>query len=114
MTPFHVAITMDGNGRWAELRGLPRTEGHRQGAVAVRRVVEAAPDSGITTLTLYAFSANNWRRPKAEVLALMTIFDKYLHARRPPRSLATVGAASGAEARGVDVGRTRARPAARD
>jgi undecaprenyl diphosphate synthase len=79
MTPFHVAITMDGNGRWAELRGLPRSEGHRRGAVAVRRIVEAAPHVGITTLTLYAFSANNWRRPKAEVLALMTIFDRYLH-----------------------------------
>jgi undecaprenyl diphosphate synthase len=79
MTPCHVAITMDGNGRWAELRGLPRTEGHRHGAVAVRRVVEAATESAITTLTLYAFSANNWRRPKTEVLALMTIFDGYLH-----------------------------------
>ena len=79
MTPFHVAITMDGNGRWAELRGLPRTEGHRHGAVAVRRVVEAAPRTGITTLTLYAFSAHNWRRPKAEVLALMGIFEQYLH-----------------------------------
>ena len=79
MTPLHVAITMDGNGRWAELRGLSRTEGHRRGATAVRRIVEAAPESGITTLTLYAFSANNWRRPKPEVLALMTIFDQYLH-----------------------------------
>jgi undecaprenyl diphosphate synthase len=78
MTPFHVAITMDGNGRWAELRGLSRTEGHRRGAFAVRRIVEAAAESGVTTLTLYAFSANNWRRPKAEVLALMTIFDQYL------------------------------------
>jgi len=79
MTPFHVAVTMDGNGRWAELRGVPRTEGHRHGAVAVRRVVEAAPHCGITTLTLYAFSANNWSRPKSEVLTLMTIFDEYLH-----------------------------------
>ena len=79
MTPFHVAITMDGNGRWAELRGLQRTDGHRQGAVAVRRIVEAAPRSGITSLTLYAFSANNWRRPRAEVLTLMGIFDEYLH-----------------------------------
>ena len=78
MTSFHVAITMDGNGRWAELRGLARTEGHRRGALAVRRIVESAPQSGITTLTLYAFSANNWRRPKAEVLALMAIFDQYL------------------------------------
>jgi undecaprenyl diphosphate synthase len=79
VTSFHVAITMDGNGRWAELRGLSRTDGHRQGATAVRRIVEAAPGAGITTLTLYAFSANNWRRPQGEVLALMTIFDEYLH-----------------------------------
>ena len=78
MTGCHVAITMDGNGRWAELRGLPRTEGHRRGAIAVRRVVEAAPDCGITTLTLYAFSANNWRRPQSEVQTLMTIFDQYV------------------------------------
>jgi len=79
MTPFHVAITMDGNGRWAEFRGLPRTEGHRHGSHSVRLAVEAAPHFGITTLTLYAFSANNWSRPKSEVQALMTIFDHYLH-----------------------------------
>jgi undecaprenyl diphosphate synthase len=78
MRPFHVAVTMDGNGRWADLRGLSRTEGHRRGALAVRRIVEAAAESGITTLTLYAFSANNWRRPRAEVVALMAIFDQYL------------------------------------
>ena len=64
---MHVAIIMDGNGRWATARGLPRIVGHRQGAIAVRRVVEAAPDLGITTLTLYAFSADNWKRPAAEV-----------------------------------------------
>jgi undecaprenyl diphosphate synthase len=78
MSRLHVAITMDGNGRWAELRGLPRQEGHQRGAASVRRVVDAAAQSGITTLTLYAFSANNWRRPKAEVMALMAIFDVYL------------------------------------
>jgi undecaprenyl diphosphate synthase len=79
MTSLHVAVTMDGNGRWAERRGLPRSSGHREGARAVRRVVEAATASEITTLTLYAFSSNNWRRPRGEVLTLMSIFDRYLH-----------------------------------
>ena len=74
---MHVAIIMDGNGRWATRRGLPRVVGHRQGAVALRNVVEAAPDLGITTLTLYAFSADNWKRPPAEVNALMRLFDEY-------------------------------------
>jgi DNA-binding HxlR family transcriptional regulator len=60
---FHVAIIMDGNGRWAQARGLPRTAGHRAGATAVRRVVEAAPSQGIGVLTLYAFSSDNWKRP---------------------------------------------------
>ena len=64
---LHIAIIMDGNGRWANRRGLPRTAGHRQGAKAARRVVETAPKLGITTLTLYAFSADNWQRPKTEV-----------------------------------------------
>ncbi|MCI0355687.1 MAG: di-trans,poly-cis-decaprenylcistransferase [Acidobacteria bacterium] len=75
---LHVAIIMDGNGRWANRRGLPRTLGHREGAKAVRRVVEAAPDCGIETLTLYAFSADNWRRPLSEVRALMSLFREYL------------------------------------
>jgi undecaprenyl diphosphate synthase len=75
---LHVAIIMDGNGRWAAARGLPRVEGHRQGAFAVRRIVEAAPSFGIRTLTLYAFSADNWRRPPAEVSALMSLFGDYL------------------------------------
>jgi undecaprenyl diphosphate synthase len=83
MTPLHVAVTMDGNGRWAELRGQPRTHGHQEGACAVRRVVEAALTSEITMLTLYAFSSNNWRRPRSEVLALMSIFDQYLHQIAP-------------------------------
>ncbi len=65
---------MDGNGRWAEARGLPRAEGHRAGVDAVRRVVRAAPASGVTTLTLYAFSSDNWKRPRAEVTALMGLF----------------------------------------
>jgi undecaprenyl diphosphate synthase len=77
-TPLHVAIIMDGNGRWATTRGLPRVAGHRGGADAVRRVVEAAPGLGISTLTLYAFSADNWRRPRSEVDALMSLFDDYL------------------------------------
>ncbi len=76
--PLHVAIIMDGNGRWATARGLPRVEGHRQGALAVRRIVEAAPTFGIRTLTLYAFSADNWRRPPAEITALMSLFGDYL------------------------------------
>ena len=76
--PLHVAIIMDGNGRWATARGLPRVAGHRQGAVAVRRAVEAAPRLGISTLTLYAFSADNWRRPLSEVSGLMRLFDQYL------------------------------------
>ena len=60
---LHVAIIMDGNGRWATRRGLPRSAGHQAGADAVRRVLEAAPDLGITSLTLFAFSSDNWRRP---------------------------------------------------
>ncbi|MEX1257728.1 MAG: di-trans,poly-cis-decaprenylcistransferase [Gemmatimonadota bacterium] len=75
---LHVAIIMDGNGRWASSRGLPRTDGHRAGAKAVRRTVEAARSLGIRTLTLYAFSSDNWRRPGAEVGALMRIFREYL------------------------------------
>src|SRR5688572_24447803 len=75
---FHVAINMDGNGRWALLRGRPREEGHVTGAAAVRRTVEAAPALGITTLTLYAFSSDNWRRPRGEVENLMFLLQKYL------------------------------------
>ena len=75
---FHVAINMDGNGRWALVRGRPREEGHVAGATAVRRTVQAAPPLGITTLTLYAFSSDNWRRPPGEVDNLMFLFKKYL------------------------------------
>lgn len=75
---LHVAIIMDGNGRWALGRGLPRVAGHRAGAEAVRRVVEAAPDLGIGVLTLFAFSADNWRRPAVEVTALMKLFGQFL------------------------------------
>lgn len=74
----HVAIIMDGNGRWANGRGLPRLAGHRAGMEVVRRIVENAPRCGISTLTLYAFSADNWQRPAYEVSALMKLFRAYL------------------------------------
>jgi undecaprenyl diphosphate synthase len=75
---LHVAIIMDGNGRWAQQRGLPRSAGHKAGVEAVRRVVEAAADLGVGTLTLFAFSADNWRRPVEEVGALMQLLKIYL------------------------------------
>jgi len=75
---LHVGIIMDGNGRWATRGGLPRALGHREGARAVRRIVEAAPELGIGVLTLYAFSADNWRRPPSEVAVLMRLFREYL------------------------------------
>jgi undecaprenyl diphosphate synthase len=75
---LHVAIIMDGNGRWAEQRGWPREAGHRAGAGAVRRTVEAAPSMGIRVLTLYAFSSDNWKRPAREVSTLMRLFRTYL------------------------------------
>ena len=75
---LHAAIIMDGNGRWATTRGLPRIAGHRAGAEALRRTVESAPDAGIGTLTVYAFSSDNWQRPSAEVSALMKLFHSYL------------------------------------
>jgi len=78
MNGLHAAIIMDGNGRWANRRGLPRAAGHRAGAAAVRRTVEAAPDLGISTLTLYAFSEDNWSRPAREVSALMKLLGRYL------------------------------------
>ena len=75
---MHVAIILDGNGRWAAARGWPRLAGHRAGATAVRRTVEAAPQHGISTLTLYAFSSDNWKRPAAEVRGLMGLLGRYL------------------------------------
>src|SRR5262245_35023306 len=77
---FHVAINMDGNGRWALARGRPREEGHVAGAAAVRRTLESAPQFGITTLTLYAFSSDNWRRQRGEVDNLMCLLQKFLAA----------------------------------
>jgi undecaprenyl diphosphate synthase len=74
----HVAIVMDGNGRWATRRGLPRTAGHAAGITALRRTMEAAPALGVKTLTVFAFSADNWRRPVTEVDALMTMLETYL------------------------------------
>ena len=76
--PRHVAIIMDGNGRWAKARHLPRVAGHRKGIEAVRRTVEAAPPLGIEVLTLYAFSSENWRRPADEVSDLMGLLNHYL------------------------------------
>jgi undecaprenyl diphosphate synthase len=76
--PRHVAIIMDGNGRWARARGMPRTLGHRQGAEAVRRTVEAAAELGIPYLTLFGFSSENWRRPADEVRDLMGLLRRYL------------------------------------
>src|ERR1700677_4890404 len=75
---LHVGIIMDGNGRWAARRNLSRLRGHEAGVEAIRRVVEAAPRQGVATLTLYAFSSDNWRRPKPEVTALMTLLRFYL------------------------------------
>ncbi|MGJ5175239.1 di-trans,poly-cis-decaprenylcistransferase [Bradyrhizobium oligotrophicum] len=75
---LHVGIIMDGNGRWATRKGMSRLRGHEAGVEAIRRVVEAAPDQGIGTLTLYAFSSDNWRRPRAEVAALMALLRVYL------------------------------------
>jgi len=75
---LHVAIIMDGNGRWAMRRGLPRSAGHRAGVAAIRRVVEAAPDIGVAALTLFAFSSDNWRRPETEVEVLMALLRRFL------------------------------------
>ncbi len=75
---LHVGIIMDGNGRWAARRQLSRLRGHEAGVEAIRRVVEAAPKQGVATLTLYAFSSDNWRRPKVEVAALMALLRFYL------------------------------------
>ncbi len=76
--PAHVGVIMDGNGRWAELRGLPRIEGHRRGAERSREIITAAMEVGIKALTLYAFSLENWQRPKNEVTTLMRLLEIYL------------------------------------
>jgi undecaprenyl diphosphate synthase len=115
---IHVAIIMDGNGRWALARGLSRSAGHRAGADAVRRVVEASPDLGIGTLSLFAFSSDNWQRPPTEVRILMSLFAEFLRAeaaslaansvrlsvigRRDRLPARVVAAISAAEARTAD------------
>jgi undecaprenyl diphosphate synthase len=77
--PAHIAVIMDGNGRWARKRGLPRVAGHRSGISAVREVVEGSAELGINVLTLYAFSVENWKRPAAEVRTLMLLLREYLN-----------------------------------
>lgn len=76
--PRHIAIIMDGNGRWAQKRGLPRTVGHKAGVEAIRGIVKACSNLGVEVLTVYAFSTENWRRPKEEVGVLMTLLTEYL------------------------------------
>ena len=76
--PRHVAIIMDGNGRWAQRRGRPRLIGHRAGAKRVREIVGACPDCGVTHLTIFAFSTENWKRTQEEVSGLMTLFRRYI------------------------------------
>lgn len=86
---LHVAILLDGNGRWAAQRGMPRPEGHRAGVSAVRRIVSAAPSLGIGILTLYAFSSNNWERPSGEVSSLLALLEDFL--RSEPAACAAEG-----------------------
>ncbi len=81
--PEHVAIIMDGNGRWAKRRGLPRVFGHREGAKAVERVIDIAKDNGIKWLSLFAFSTENWNRPKEEVEAIMSLLVEYINTKVP-------------------------------
>ncbi|MEM9717237.1 MAG: polyprenyl diphosphate synthase [Pseudomonadota bacterium] len=78
---FHVGIIMDGNGRWATKRGLPRLKGHSEGANTVKSIVEAAPGLGVTHLTLFAFSTENWKRSEAEVSGLMALFKRYIRSQ---------------------------------
>jgi undecaprenyl diphosphate synthase len=87
--PSHVAVIMDGNGRWARERGLPRHEGHRHGMDAVREAVEGAVEAGVDVLTLFAFSTQNWERPRLEIRALMTLLRRY--ARKEGESLRNRG-----------------------
>jgi undecaprenyl diphosphate synthase len=82
-SPLHVAIITDGNGRWGTSRGLPRSAGHRAGAENLRRILRVAPELDISTLTLYAFSANNWQRPASEVNILMQLLRDYLIVETP-------------------------------
>jgi len=81
--PIHLAIIMDGNGRWAQERGLPRTAGHQAGIKAVRKAVEASVELGIEALTLYTFSTENWNRPRTEVKFLMKLLERYAISELP-------------------------------
>lgn len=90
LQPRHVAIIMDGNGRWATRRGLPRLEGHRKGVETVREIVEACPDFGVEVLTLFAFSSENWKRSTEEVAGLMGLFRRYF--RKEAANLVKKGA----------------------
>jgi undecaprenyl diphosphate synthase len=81
--PAHVAIIMDGNGRWAQSKGLPRAEGHRHGGKTVEKIAQCSVDLGIKTLTLYSFSTENWKRPKTEIDGLMFLYQQYLIRIRP-------------------------------
>jgi undecaprenyl diphosphate synthase len=81
--PKHIAIIMDGNGRWAKERGLPRTEGHRRGADSVEAITRCCGELGVEFLTLYAFSTENWKRPKTEVAALMRMLEHFLKSKTP-------------------------------
>ena len=81
--PEHIAVIMDGNGRWAQARGMPRVEGHRRGANTVRRISEACRELGVSYLTLYCFSNENWKRPKEELSFLMSLLKTYLIQERP-------------------------------
>ena len=81
--PKHIAVIMDGNGRWAQARGMPRVEGHRRGASTVRRISEACRELGVSYLTLYCFSNENWKRPKEELSFLMGLLKTYLIQERP-------------------------------
>ncbi len=76
--PRHIAIIMDGNGRWAKKKGLPRVEGHREGGKTVEKIAQFCVDFGIESLTLYSFSIENWKRPQGEVSALMHLYTQYL------------------------------------
>ncbi len=87
--PRHVAVIMDGNGRWAQARGRPRLFGHQAGAKRVREIVEACPDQGVDYLTIFAFSTENWKRTQAEVAGLMKLFRRYIE--REARALLTGG-----------------------
>ncbi len=82
-TPKHIAIIMDGNGRWAKQHKVPRIEGHHRGAEAVKRTIKVAQENGVKNLTLFAFSVENWNRPKLEVSALMNLLERFLSEQMP-------------------------------